>query len=150
LSQFQDRCCDNRDPPILFNYVTPRRIENLARFNQVHQRLFDDNGYLANNLKAIEDGTMQRDYSNLATEAKFHLMLLQVERLAILANNGAVPRSTQIYLFGSYAATIRKLMTKQESESMFWELAREYLDGVALDAERYAQLTTSERTKFWR
>lgn len=29
-------------------------------------------------------------------------------------------------------------------------LAREYLDGVALDAERYAQLTTSERTKFWR
>ena len=53
-----------------------RRIENLARFNAVHQRLFTHNSYLANNLKAIETGAMERDLNNPPAEAKFHLMLL--------------------------------------------------------------------------
>jgi hypothetical protein len=127
-----------------------RRIENLARFNQVHQRLFADNGYLASNLKAIEDGTMVRDLNNPAMEARFHLMLLEIERLAILANNKAVPRSTQVYMLGSYAPTILKLMTDEERASMFWELARGYLDGIAIDSARYAKLTRKERAQFWR
>jgi hypothetical protein len=127
-----------------------RKIENLARFNEVHQRLFAPDSYLGNNLNAIETGTMARDSSNSRDEAKFHLMLLEIERLAILANNKAVPRSTQIYMFGSYAPTILKLMTQQETESMFWELARNYLRGVALDAERYGELTEMERSQFWR
>jgi hypothetical protein len=127
-----------------------RRIENLARFNQVHQRLFGDNGYLASNLKAIEDGTMVRDLKNPAMEARFHLMLLEVERLAILANNKAVPRSTQVYMLGSYVPTILKLMTDGERASMYWELARRYLDGIAIDSARYAKLTRRERAQFWR
>ena len=127
-----------------------RRIENISRFNQVHQRLFADSGYLARNLAAIESGTMQRDLDDAESEARFHLMLLEVERLAVLANNKAVPRSTQVYLFGSYAPTLLKLMTDAERESMFWELARDYLDGIARDAERYRKLTRSERAQFWR
>ncbi|MBN9147145.1 hypothetical protein [Nitrobacter sp.] len=127
-----------------------RRIENLARFNEVHQRLFARHGYLANNLDAIESGTMQRDPSNPLAETQFHLMLLEIERLAILANNKAVPRSTQIYMFGSYAPTIRRLMTRQESESMYWELARKYLDSVAANARDYEKLTKAERSQFWR
>lgn len=127
-----------------------RRIENLARFNAVHQRLFATGSYLANNLKAIETATMKRDIGDPHAEAQFHLMLLEIERLAILANNKAVPRSTQVYMFGSYAPTIRGLMTRQESESMYWELARRYLDGVALDADRYGKLTEAERSQFWR
>lgn len=134
----------------VWSQVRGRRIENLARFNQVHQQLFARNGYLAENLAAIEAGTMIRDRDNPADETKFHLMLLEIERLAILANNKAVPRSTQIYMFGSYAPTIRKLMTDEESESMFWELAREYLDGIARDAERYAKLKRADRAQFWR
>lgn len=126
-----------------------RRIENLTRFNEVHQQLFAPNGYLANNLTAIETGTMKRDPDNLHAETQFHLMLLEIERLAILANNKAVPRSTQVYMFGSYAPTIRKLMTDQESESMYWELARKYLDSVAADAARYQKLTETERSQFW-
>ena len=127
-----------------------RRIENLSRFNQVHQRLFADNGYLARNLAAIENGTMQRDLGDAESEARFHLMLLEIERLAVLANNTAVPRSTQVYLFGSYAPTLVALMTEAERASMFWELARGYLDGIARDAERYSKLTRSERAQFWR
>lgn len=71
-----------------------RRIENLSRFNQVHQRLFSDNSYLARNVAAIESGTMRRDTSDPESEARFHLMLLEIERLAVLANNKAVPRAT--------------------------------------------------------
>jgi hypothetical protein len=127
-----------------------RRIENLARFNAAHQRLFAIGSYLSNNLKAVEAGTAQRDLTNPQAEMQFHLMLLEIERLAILANNKAVPRSTQVYMFGSYAPTIRSLMTEEESQSMFWELARKYLDDIASDAQRYAKLTTAERARFWR
>ena len=127
-----------------------RRIENLARFNQVHQSLFADSSYLATNLKSIEDGTMERDLKNPTTEARFHLVLLEIERLATLANNKAVPRSTQFYMLGSYAPTILKLMTRIERDSMYWGLARGYLEGIAVDSERYAKLTRAERTRFWR
>ena len=127
-----------------------RRIENLSRFNQVHQRLFSDNSYLARNVAAIENGTMRRDTSDPESEARFHLMLLEIERLAVLANNKAVPRATQVYLFGSYAPNLLKLMSDAERDSMFWELARAYLEGIAADAERYSRLTRSERAQFWR
>ena len=72
-----------------------RRIENLARFNRAHQRLFAERGYLARNITAIEAGTLKRDHHNAEMEAKFHLMLLEIERLAILANSNAVPRHTR-------------------------------------------------------
>lgn len=134
----------------VWSQMRSRRIENLARFNKVHQRLFADNGYLASNLKAIEDGTMERDIEDFRMEARFHLMLLELERLAILGNNKAVPRLTQIYMLGSYSPTILKLMTDQERSSMYWELARRYLERIAIDSERYKKLTPVERAQFWR
>lgn len=127
-----------------------RHIDNLSRFNQVHQRLFKDGGYLAKNLLAIENRTMRRDRDDTSSEAQFHLMLLEIERLAVLANNKAVPRSTQVYLFGSYASSLLDLMTEDERNSMFWELARGYLEGVSADADRYAKLAKDERSGFWR
>jgi hypothetical protein len=127
-----------------------RRIENLARFNAVHQRLFAPGGYLAQNLEAIGRGTVKRDLEDPHAEAQFHLMLLEIERLAILGNNKAVPGLTQVYMFGSYAPAIRSLMTREESESMSWELAREYLDSIASDTARYAKLSKTERAQFWR
>ena len=127
-----------------------RRIENLTRFNQAHQRLFASYTYLTLNIIAIEAGTMKRNTQDPVMERKFHLLLLEIERLAILANNRAVPRHTQVYMFGSYASRILELMTGQERGSMFWELAVGYLDGVAKDTERYAKLTCSERARFWR
>ncbi|MGH8703776.1 MAG: hypothetical protein ACREVR_21705 [Burkholderiales bacterium] len=41
-------------------------------------------------------------------------------------------------------------MTEDERESMFWELAVGYLDGIAKDTGRYAKLTRDERQRFWR
>jgi hypothetical protein len=127
-----------------------RRIENLTRFNQAHQRLFAVDTYLVSNLTAFESGTVQRDRNDPEMERRFHLMLLEIERLAILANNKAVPRPTQVYMFGSYAPHILRLMTEKERASMFWELAVGYLEGIAKDTEQYAELTRSERERFWR
>jgi hypothetical protein len=33
---------------------------------------------------------------------------------------------------------------------MYWELAREYLEGIDIDGARYAKLTRAERAQFWR
>jgi negative regulator of sigma E activity len=127
-----------------------RRIENLTRFNQAHQRLFAEASYLSLNLTAFESGTFTRDHANADMERRFHLMLLEIERLAILANNNAVPRSTQVYMFGSYAPQILRLMTDAERDSMFWELAVGYLRRIAADIEGYSKLTREERRRFWR
>lgn len=127
-----------------------RRIENIARFNQVHQRLFSEQGFIAQNLAGIDVGAPQRDRANADMERKFHLMLLDIERLAILANNQAVPRQTQVYMFGSYAPRILAMMTAEERGSMYWELAIGYLERIAADSAQYGQLTRAEREAFWR
>jgi hypothetical protein len=85
-----------------FSLLRNRRIENLARYFEAHQRLFEPGGYMACNIGAIEAGRLVRDRADEAMEAKFHLMLLEIEQLAILANNRAVPRPTQVYMLGSY------------------------------------------------
>ena len=90
------------------------RIANLARFFEAHQRLFAEDGYLATNIAAIESGTLVRDRANRELETKFHLMLLEIEQLAILANNRAVPRHTQVYMFGSYTRQLLGVITEQE------------------------------------
>lgn len=127
-----------------------RRIENITRFNQVHQRLFEDNGYLARNLTAMATETLHRDLGNADMERKFHLMLLDLERLAVLANNRAIPRQTQVYLFGFYAPRILALLTPEERSSMYWELALGYLERLAADAARYGELSREQREAFWR
>lgn len=127
-----------------------RRIENITRFNQVHQRLFDDNGYLARNLTAMASETLHRDHGNADMERKFHLMLLEVERLAMLANNRAIPRQAQAYMFGFYAPRILALLTRDERGSMYWELAVGYLERIAADAAYYGKLSRNRREEFWR
>ena len=133
-----------------YSQVRNRRIENLSRFNQAHRRLFAERGYIARNITAIETGTLNRDPGNAEMEVKFHLMLLEIKRLAILANNKAVPRHTQVYMFGSYARYPLYLTSEEERHSMFWELALGYLEGLAKDTETYQGLMRIEREKFWR
>lgn len=134
----------------VLSQIRSRRIEDLTRFNQAHLRLFAIDTYLALNLTAIDAGTLRRDRDDPKMECRFHLMLLEIERLAILGNNKAVPRHTQVYMFGSYAPEILRLMTDKERDSMFWELAVGYLEGIARDTEGYAKLTRAERARFWR
>lgn len=129
--------------------VRNQRIERLARFNQAHQRLFAGGGYIAKNISDLEAGALKRDPGDTEMNASFHLMLLEIERLAILANNKAVPRHTQVYMFGAYAGQLLSVATEAERNSMFWELALGYLEGLAKDTENYQKLSRSEREKFW-
>ncbi|WP_425616854.1 hypothetical protein NA78x_000515 [Anatilimnocola sp. NA78] len=129
--------------------IRNRRIENLSRFIEAHVRLFDEGSYIAQNIAAIESRTLVRDRKNPEMERKFHLMLLEIEHLAILANNQAVPRPTQVYMFGAYSRELLKVITAEERESMSWELAIGFLDRLAKDTDAYQQLTRKQRERFW-
>jgi hypothetical protein len=133
-----------------FVMVRNRRIENLSRFIASHRQLFQPDGYIAANLTAMEAGQLARDADDDAMEAKFHLMLIEIEHLALLANNSAVPRPTQVYMFGWYATHIQRVVSQHERENMSWELALGYLDALVLDTARYQELTPAERERFWR
>ena len=58
----------------IFNVVSQsrnRRIENLTRFNQAHQRLFAESTYLALNLSAFEADAVVRDGASIEMERRF-------------------------------------------------------------------------------
>lgn len=133
-----------------FLLVRNQRVENVSRFIETHRRLFARDGYIASNIAAIETGTLTRDGAEAQMESRFHLMLLEVERLAILANNEAVPRHTQVYMFGWYARNILSVVTDKERDNMSWELALGYLEGLAKDTANYELLTRAQRERFWR
>ncbi len=125
-----------------------RRLENLSRFFDVHRRLFAPGGYLEKHLDAFVAGTMRRVPEDPVSEADFHTMMLEVERLAILANNNAVPESTQVYMFGWYAQRINKLISEKERQEVFWELALSYLQRLASLADEYERTTAERRKRF--
>jgi hypothetical protein len=136
-----------------FNSRVQRRnrvIENLSRFFEVHRRLAAPDGFLMRNFGAIQAGTFVRDPDDEETERKFHVLLLQVEQLAILANNHAVPESTQVYMFGLYARHLLGVLTERDHENMFWELAISYLRRLAKLTAEYELMTPAERVKFQR
>jgi len=127
-----------------------QRIENISRFFDVHARLFAEGGFLLSYLPAIEAGTFQRKPGDDVVERRFHLMLLQVEQLAILANNHAVPQSTQVYMLGLYAQPLLDLLNDQERGNAFWELAISYLHKLSLLAKEYENLSPAERRRYQR
>ena len=127
-----------------------QRIENLARFFEVHRRLLAVEGFLMKHFAAIEAGTFVRDPNDEDNERKFHVLLLQVEQLAILAHNRAVPESTQVYMFGLYASHLCKLLTERDHENMFWELAISYLQRLSELTTEYRCMTPRERLRFQR
>ncbi len=136
-----------------FNSRVQRRnrvIENLARFFEVHRRLLAVDGFLMKNFAAIEAGTFVRDPADEDTERKFHVLLLQIEQLAIFANNHAVPESTQVYMFGLYARHLLGVLTERDRENMFWELAINYLHRLAELTAEYERMTPAERVRFQR
>lgn len=130
--------------------VRNRRIENVSRFIEAHDRLFDRDGYIFRNIAAFDPGELKRDITDPQMEALFHVMLIEVEHLAILANNNAVTRHTQVYMFGWYAQQIMSVIADKERDAMAWELALEYLDRLARDTAAYQALTPQQRRRFWR
>lgn len=132
-----------------FLHTRNERIENVARFIESHRQLFATDGFLASNLSDIDRNELKRDRNNAVMEAKFHRMLIEIEYLAILANNKAVPRSTQVYMFGYYARKILAIISEDERNNISWELALAYMDKLAKDSTEYEQLPVEKRRKFW-
>ena len=132
------------------NHRRNQRIENLARFFDVHRRLLAVEGFLMKHFAAIEAGSFVRDPSDEDNERRFHVLLLQVEQLAILAHNRAVPESTQVYMFGLYASHLHRLLTERDHENMFWELAITYLKRLSDLTAAYQRMTPGERLRFQR
>ncbi len=126
------------------------RVENLNRFFDTHRRLFAPHGYLEKHVLEFNALTMRRDFDDAESEAEFHTMLLEVERLAIMANDKAVPESTQVYMFGWYAQRIKKLISEKERENMFWELAVSYVERLASLADDYERMTVEQRRRYQR
>lgn len=52
-----------------------RRLENVARFIEAHDRLFQRDGFLVRNFHEIDAGRLTRDRSHERMEARFHVML---------------------------------------------------------------------------
>jgi hypothetical protein len=125
-----------------------QRIENISRFFEVHNRLMAIDGFLMSHLPELQAGTFRRDRDDRLSEAKFHLLLLQVEQLAILANNQAVPTSTQVYMFGFHAGQILDAMHEEERSNPSWELAATYLRDLAALTAGFESLPPAERRKF--
>lgn len=132
-----------------FLHTRNERIENVARFIESHRQLFATDGFLVSNLKEIDADELKRDPGNAAMEAKFHRMLIEIEHLAILANNKAVPRSTQVYMFGYYARKILAIVSESERNNITWELALAYIEKLAIDSSNYEKLPIEMRRKFW-
>jgi hypothetical protein len=126
-----------------------RKIENIKRFLDMHDRLFEDDGYIVVNIKEMEDGTYKRDQSNKEMEVKFNRLLGDIERIALLTNNKAISKTIQTYMFGWFAQRIQPQLTSEERNNIFWELAVKYLDEMKQEADDYEKKDGQERRRYW-
>jgi hypothetical protein len=122
-------------------------LDNINRFMSVHQRLFDQDGYIMLNVQDWERGEIGRA-TTPDMERKFHAMLLDVERLAILANSRAAPKNLQVYMFGWYAKRIVNLISAKERDDTYWELALNYLDDLCRRSKDFEAMNAEERIRF--
>ena len=125
-----------------------KRIENLKRYFDAHDKLFEPDGFIMLNIKAFESGTYTRDYSNEEMEKKFNRVLAQVEEIAYLTSHGAVPATVQVYMFGWFAQKIHPHLTSSERNNVFWELAIHYIDELKKAADDYLKLPNDKREKY--
>jgi len=125
-----------------------KRIENLKRYFDAHDNLFEKDGFILSNIRAFEAGTYKRDIENEEMEKKFNRFLGDVEKIAFLTSHNAVPLTVQAYMFGWFAQKIQPHITANERSNLFWELAVHYLDELKKSADDYAARPNGEREKY--
>lgn len=125
-------------------------IENLKRYFDAHDKLFETDGFIMSNIKAFEAGTYNRDTSNEDMEKKFNRFLGDVEKIAYLTSHGAVPTTVQVYMFGWFAQKIHPHLTSGERGNIFWELAIHYIDELKKAADDYSKLPNEKREKYFK
>ena len=125
-----------------------KRIENLKRYLDAHDKLFSEDGFVMANIKEFEANSYKRDMSNKEMEKKFNRFLGDVEEIAYLTSHGAVPTTVQIYMFGWFAQKVHPHLTNGERTNIFWELAVHYIDELKKAADDYSKLPNKKREKY--
>lgn len=129
------------------NNYRNKNIENIDRFLKAHDALFEDESFLRLNIKELEANTFQRDLTDKEMEKKFNQLLGGIEHLALLTSHKAVPTSIQVYMFGWFAKKIQKILTQDERENIFWELAISYIDELVKATNDYEKFSNEKREK---
>ena len=125
-----------------------KRIENLKRYFDAHDKLFEADGFIMAHIKEFEAGSYKRDLNNEETEKKFNRFLGDVEKIAYLTSHGAVPATVQVYMFGWFAQKAHPHLTNGERGNIFWELAIHYIDELKKAADDYSKLPNEKREKY--
>lgn len=123
-------------------------IENLKRYFDAHDTLFDADGFIMANINDFEAGTYKRDTTDKDMEKKLNRFLGDVEKIAHLTSHGAVPTTVQVYMFGWFAQKIQPHLTNGERGNIFWELAIHYIDELAKAADDYSKFPNEKREKY--
>jgi hypothetical protein len=124
-----------------------KRIENLKRYFDAYEKLFDANGFIMSNLKELEEGTYKRNTEDREAENKFRQFLTNVEKIAYFTSHGAVPATVQVYMFGWFATKVHPHLTDSRS-NIYWDLAVHYIDELKRAADDYAKLPNEMREKY--
>ncbi len=125
-----------------------RISDNALRYIEAHEKLFK-NEFLIKNIHAMERGTFQRDRTDPSSELNFNRLLGEVEHLALLAKHGVVSKSANVYMFGWFASHIQPVLTSEERNHVYWELAVSFLDELKRDADDFYKLTKEQRTEYF-
>ena len=139
----------------VFTYLTNsyfqfrnKRIENLKRYFDAHDKLFEADGFIMAHIKEFEADTYKRDTTNQEAEKKFNRFLGDVEKIAYLTSHSAVPATVQVYMFGWFSQKVHPHFTNGERSNVFWELAIHYIDELKKAADDYSKLPNEEREKY--
>lgn len=127
-----------------------KRIENLKRYFDAHDKLFEANGFIMAHIKEFEADTYKRNITNQDAEKKFNRFLGDIEKIAYLTSHGAVPATVQVYMFGWLAQKVHPHLTNGERSNPFWELAIHYIDELKKAADDYSKLPNEKREKYLR
>ncbi len=125
-----------------------RRIENLKRYFDAHDKLFEKDAFIMTNIKAFEANIYKRNIDDEESEKKLNRFLGDVEKIAYLTSHGAVPATVQVYMFGWFVQKIQPHITNDERNNIFWELAIHYIDELKKAADDYSKLPNEKREKY--
>lgn len=130
-------------------YQYKQRVsENALRYIEVHEKLFQ-NEFLTSNIRAMDLGTFKRDTTDDKSETNFNRLLGEIEHLALLARHGVVSKSANVYMFGWFASKIQPVLTSEERNNVYWELAVQFLDDLKREADDFYKLSKDERKKYF-
>ncbi len=129
----------------IFQYKQ-RISENAIRYIEAHSKLFE-NEFLKNNIQAMEKGTFSRKPED---EKEFNRLLGEIEHLALLTKSGVVSKTANIYMFGWFAKHLQPVLTAEERNNVYWELAVEFLDELKKDAEDFYKKTKEQRNEYFK